>query len=194
MPNHYNIPFKTDKASLRYYTYFELLLSKIKILKHLGKFKAGRAVIIKKNVDIRITENGTLNVDDHTVFDIDSQLVLTKPKPAIKIGKNVLIGKGTLIYCKNKIEIGSNTRIGAYTTIRDHIHKNVSKKNTVIKSDSFIKQVSIGNDVWVGNYCTIFPGVKIGNGAIIATYSLVDSDVRSGTLVAGQPARFIKKI
>jgi acetyltransferase-like isoleucine patch superfamily enzyme len=194
MPNHYNIPFNTDKASIRYYTYFELFISKLKILKHLGKFKAGKAVIIKKNVDIRITENGILEVDDHSVFEIDSQLVLTKPKPIIQIGKNVLIGKGSLVFCKNKIKIGSNTRIGAYTTIRDHIHKNVSRKNTVIKSNSFIKEVLIGEDVWIGNYCTILPGVKIGNGSIVATYALVDKNVPSGVLVAGQPARIIKKI
>jgi len=48
--------------------------------------------------------------------------------------------------------------------------------------------------VWIGKYCTIFPGVKIGDNATISTYSLVMNDVSPNTLVAGQPARFIKKI
>ena len=91
-----------------------------------------------------------------------------------------------------KITIGSNTRIGAYTTIRDHIHKNVSSKNQVIKSKSKIQDIIIGNDVWIGNYCTIFPGVKIGNNSIVVfnSYRAIPANVQ----VAGQPARIIKKL
>ena len=74
------------------------------------------------------------------------------------------------------------------------MHKDVSSKNTVLKSRSTIKEVLIGENVWVGNYCTIFPGVKIGDNSTISTYSLVMNNIPPNTLVAGQPARFIKKI
>ena len=51
----------------------------------------------------------------------------------------------------------------------------------------------IGNDVWIGYNSTIMPGVKIGDGAIIATNSTVTKDVEPYTVVGGNPAKEIKK-
>lgn len=58
----------------------------------------------------------------------------------------------------------------------------ISKGNTVI-----------GNDVWIGNNATIMQGVKIGDGAIIGTNSLVTKSVEPYTIVGGNPAREIRK-
>ncbi len=51
----------------------------------------------------------------------------------------------------------------------------------------------IGNDVWIGYGATIMPGVKIGDGAIIATKSVVVKDVEPYSIVGGNPAVEIKK-
>lgn len=51
----------------------------------------------------------------------------------------------------------------------------------------------IGNDVWLGTGCTLMPGVKIGNGAIIAAHSVVTKDVADYSLVGGIPAKEIRK-
>ncbi len=51
----------------------------------------------------------------------------------------------------------------------------------------------IGNDVWIGYGATIMPGVKIGDGAIIATKSVVTSDVEPYAIVGGNPAKEIRK-
>jgi len=51
----------------------------------------------------------------------------------------------------------------------------------------------IGNDVWIGYDCLIMPGVKIGNGAIISSRSVVVSDVAPYSIVGGNPARQIKE-
>ncbi len=51
----------------------------------------------------------------------------------------------------------------------------------------------IGNDVWIGYGATIMPGVKIGDGAIIATKSVVVRDVAPYSIVGGNPAQEIKK-
>ncbi|QDS87346.1 Streptogramin A acetyltransferase [Rosistilla ulvae] len=50
----------------------------------------------------------------------------------------------------------------------------------------------VENDVWIGYEATIMPGVKIGNGAIIAAKSVVTSDVPAYTIVGGNPAREIR--
>lgn len=51
----------------------------------------------------------------------------------------------------------------------------------------------IGNDVWIGMQAMIMPGVKIGDGAVIASRSVVTKDVEPYTVVGGNPAKFIKK-
>lgn len=51
----------------------------------------------------------------------------------------------------------------------------------------------IGNDVWIGSEALIMPGVKIGDGAIIAARAVVTKDVEPYTIVGGSPAKVIKK-
>ena len=51
----------------------------------------------------------------------------------------------------------------------------------------------IGNDVWIGQDALILPGVRIGDGAIIGARSVVGSDVAPYSIVAGNPARLIRK-
>ena len=51
----------------------------------------------------------------------------------------------------------------------------------------------VGHDVWIGNGATIMQGVKVGNGAIIGTNSLVTKDVEPYTIVGGNPAKLIRK-
>lgn len=51
----------------------------------------------------------------------------------------------------------------------------------------------IGNDVWIGQNTVILPGVHIGDGAIIGTNSVVGSDIEPYTIVAGNPAKSIRK-
>jgi virginiamycin A acetyltransferase len=53
--------------------------------------------------------------------------------------------------------------------------------------------VVIGNDVWIGYQATILSGVKVGDGAIIGSKSVVASDVPPYSIVAGNPARIIRK-
>lgn len=51
----------------------------------------------------------------------------------------------------------------------------------------------IGNDVWIGQNAVILPGVHIGDGAIIGANSVVGCEVAPYTVVAGNPARFLRK-
>ena len=57
-----------------------------------------------------------------------------------------------------------------------------------IKGDTII-----GNDVWIGQNATILPGVHIGDGAIIGANSVVGSSIDPYTIVAGNPAKPIRK-
>ena len=51
----------------------------------------------------------------------------------------------------------------------------------------------VGNDVWIGSEAIIMPGIKIGDGAVIGTRSLVTRDVEPYAIVGGNPAKVIRK-
>ena len=51
----------------------------------------------------------------------------------------------------------------------------------------------VGSDVWIGRESVIMPGVKIGDGSIIAAYSVVAKDIPPYAVAGGNPARVIKK-
>jgi len=63
-----------------------------------------------------------------------------------------------------------------------------SQNDLPIKGDTII-----GNDVWIGQNATILPGVHIGDGAIIGANSVVGGNVNPYTIVAGNPAKPIRK-
>lgn len=63
-----------------------------------------------------------------------------------------------------------------------------AEKDMPLKGDTVI-----GNDVWIGQKATILPGVHIGDGAIIGAGSMVSKDVEPYTIVAGNPAKVIRK-
>ena len=53
--------------------------------------------------------------------------------------------------------------------------------------------MEIGNDVWIGMNAMILSGVKIGDGAVVGAGSVVTKDVEPYAVVAGNPAREIRK-
>ena len=119
-------------------------------------------------------------------------------QPKIEIGNDVTIGHNCHIGAINKIVIGNNVLTGARVLITDHSHGNnlaeeldqpVNKRVLYSKGP-----VIIGNNVWIGEGASVLPGVSIGDNAIIGSNSVVTHNVPENTLVAGNPAKIIKKI
>ncbi|QID19720.1 hypothetical protein G3580_04625 [Nitrogeniibacter mangrovi] len=56
------------------------------------------------------------------------------------------------------------------------------------------RPINIEDDVWIAAGATILRGVRVGAGSVVAAGSVVTEDVPSGVVVAGNPARVIKRI
>lgn len=105
------------------------------------------------------------------------------------IGNNVVFTEAALgSYCS----IADNVVIGP----GDHDYRNISTRSVVLDTNArnhfTDKPVAIGSDVWIGVNAVILRGVKIGNGAVIASGAVVNKDVPDFAIVGGVPARFIK--
>ena len=57
-----------------------------------------------------------------------------------------------------------------------------------------VRPIEIGDNVWIGRRSVIFPGVKIGEGSVIAACSVVMSSVPPHSLVSGHPAKVIGQL
>lgn len=89
---------------------------------------------------------------------------------------------------------GANHKKSAFTSYPFSLFGNGWERVTPTLEDlPFKGDTIIGNDVWIGYDALIMPGVKIGDGAIIASKSVVVKDVPAYTIVGGNPAKEIKK-
>lgn len=97
--------------------------------------------------------------------------------------------------------IGNSCQIGGGEHPLDYVStspvflngRNILRKNFANIPYDGTKKVSIGNDVFVGDGCYIKAGVTIGDGAVIGAHAVVTQDVEPYTIVAGVPARAIRK-
>ena len=157
--------------------------------------------LIYKNRHVSISKSrliGDLSISEGV--KINNALILGK----VNIQKNSSIyGPGTVISSiLGKIQIGSYVSIGQNVSIQESNHNLFNfttypiKKNLIknLNCNDFISKgdIVIGNDVWIGSNSVILSGVRIGNGSIIAGGSVVTRNVEPYTIVAGNPAKFIK--
>lgn len=88
---------------------------------------------------------------------------------------------------------GANHRMASVTTYPFNIMGGGWEKCTTTLEDlPFKGDTVIGNDVWIGQDVTIMPGVRIGDGAIIAACSVVAKDVPPYAIAGGNPCRVIR--
>ena len=111
---------------------------------------------------------------------------------------DVIIGDHTRIGLHNTIigpvDIGSHVNLaqGITVTALNHNFNNTDKR--IDEQGVSTTPVTIEDDVWVGANAVILPGVTIGNHCVVAAGTVVTKDVPPHSLVAGVPAKVIKKI
>lgn len=110
------------------------------------------------------------------------------------IGDKLIIGKFCAIATGAQfIMNGANHKMSGISTYPFQIFGNGWEKVMPGEGDLPYKgDTVIGNDVWIGYEALIMPGVHVGNGAIIASRSVVTSDVPAYTVVGGNPAKPVR--
>ncbi|MDO4181212.1 MAG: DapH/DapD/GlmU-related protein [Bacteroidales bacterium] len=118
------------------------------------------------------------------------------PPLYIDYGKPVTIGKRCFIqqcctfFGRGGISIGNDVFIGPKVNLIT-INHDPDPEN---RSATCGRPIVIEDKVWIGINATILPGARIGYGAIVGAGSVVTKDVPAMTVVAGNPARIIKRI
>jgi len=111
----------------------------------------------------------------------------------ITIGDWVYIGPGARFSGSGGLTIGSNVAIGPDVTILTSNHRIDGDPWIPFGPDVDRKPVRIGDHVWIASRVVILPGVTVGEGAVVGAGAVVTRDVPEGAIVAGNPAREIRR-
>ena len=106
----------------------------------------------------------------------------------LKIGYHSIIGPHTIIYNKDKIEIGCGAVVSQYAYLCTAGHDINDPHMSLVT-----KPIRIENNAWVAADAFVGPGVTIGEGAVVGARACVFKDVEPWTVVGGNPAKFIKR-
>jgi acetyltransferase-like isoleucine patch superfamily enzyme len=121
-----------------------------------------------------------------------------KHTPEIIIGNNVRLGYNAHIGAISKMKIGNNVLIGSQVLITDHQHGRLTPETLqilAIDRPLFSKgDVTIEDNVWIGENACILDGVTIGKNSVIGCNSVITKDVPPNSVVVGVPGRVVKMI
>ncbi len=170
----------------------------------------GRNCTFRHPGKIRIGDNGI--IDENCLIDAKGE-----DNAGIVLGHDVYIGRHTAIYCKNgditvgdrvnisssctimsanRLHIGEDTVIGAYTYLLsggeyDYTSETPFSGQTGMDSRG---PLSIGHNCWLGARVTVLDGVCIGNHCVIGAGAVVTRSIPDNSLAVGTPAKVIKTI
>ena len=128
------------------------------------------------------------------------------PRGRISLGDYALV-HGARIICDEEIVIGDYALISWNVVLMDtyrfsvepgrrrrELEQMARRSPRHLESDVPARPVHIGRNVWIGFEACVLPGVAIGEGAIVGARAVVTEDVPPFTVVAGNPARVIRRL
>lgn len=175
--------------------------------------KVEQNVVFGKSISIRhphkIYIGNNVVIDDYSVLDAKGT-----NNDGIRIGNNVMIGRNTVISCKNgnitigdntniamncfiqsakDVNIGNNVLISAYCyVVGGGDHKTDRTDIPIIAQGQVVKGINIEDNCLLGAGAMIQDGVTIGRDSIIGTGAVVTKSIPKFSIAAGVPARIIK--
>lgn len=125
-----------------------------------------------------------------------------------RIGSNSRVMPGLTVVRGNRVTIGENVVVmnnclmmaAGHITIEDDVQVAANVQLIANNHDLYERQVILCKPIilkrgcWIGAGATILPGVTVGENSIVAAASVVTKDVPDNTIVAGNPAKFLKVI
>jgi acetyltransferase-like isoleucine patch superfamily enzyme len=113
--------------------------------------------------------------------------------PLLRIGDRSVIGRGSHIVAHHSIVIGDDVFTGPYIYVTDQNHGYEDPEVPIGRQWPRNAAVSIGPGSWLGAGVVVLPGASIGRNVVVAAGSVVRGQVPDHCVVAGVPARIVRK-
>jgi len=163
------------------------------VLRHPHKIFIGDNVVVDDNclLDAKGTDNRGIIIGDG-VF-IGRNTILSCKNGDIFLNNNVNIGFNCEIVSANKVKVGENVLIAAYTYLICGDHDFDRIDIPISEQGRSARGIYVEDNVWLGAGVKILDGVTIKRDSIIGTGSVVTTDVPEFSIAVGIPAKVIKK-
>ena len=158
-----------------------------------GRYEIGRDFI--SNGRIKLGGPGRIHIGDHcnAWARAESNVLLTfSPAAVIAIGNNVRLN-GAGLQAAAGITVGDDCILGSCTIV-DTDHHPVGVDRRTSGAAPATAPITIGRNVWIAGMAAVLKGVTIGDDSVVAFGAIVASDVPAGVVVAGNPARVVKRL
>jgi maltose O-acetyltransferase len=123
---------------------------------------------------------------DSTVSKME---LVSLPGGHLEIGNNVFINYGSSLVSSQHVKVGNDCLIGTHVMVMDCDFHRVEDKAW----DTTGEPIIIEDRVWLGNRSMVLKGVTVGHDAVVAAGSVVTKDVPPRTVVAGVPAKVVRR-
>ena len=152
--------------------------------------KIGSNVVIEEGV--RVFHPEQIEIEDN-VYIGHHTILRGYYQNKMRIGSHTWIGQRCFLHSAGGIHIGRTVGIGPGVCILTSVHVEQELRKPVICNDLKMSEVIIEDGCDIGVNSTILPGITIGEGSIIGAGSIVTKNIPSYCVVAGNPARILRK-
>ena len=140
---------------------------------------------------MKVEKTGTLIFEGSAHIGKGSKIYVSN-NAKLKLGENFAISASTQIFCQKSISFGRDIQFSWDCLVMDSDSHRIYIEEEQINAD---KEISFGNKIWIGCRCTILKGSVIPDGCVIAATSCITGkNFEANTIIAGTPAKSIKKI
>lgn len=166
-------------------TFPELLIDKN------SKIIIGDNVIFRRNVELRAHNTSILKIDNAAKIDRGVRL-LSANNATLHIKEKTRIGLYSVFNGGDSITIGRKVLISGFVYIQTSMHNHLIGNN--IQEQGYThKPIIIHDDSWLGTHVVILPGVVLETGVIVGSNAVVTKSFGTNSIVAGVPAKIIRK-
>jgi acetyltransferase-like isoleucine patch superfamily enzyme len=111
----------------------------------------------------------------------------------IRIGDRCNIGRRSAVVARQRVEIGDDVTFAPDVYVTDHNHRYDDPDTPITRQWVDSAPVSIGDGCWLGARAIVLPGTTLGRNVVVAGGSVVRGDVADHSVVAGVPAKVVRR-
>jgi acetyltransferase-like isoleucine patch superfamily enzyme len=119
-----------------------------------------------------------------------TRIVARRPEAVIRVGPNARLN-GCELHADVSIDVGEDCILGQALLLDTDMHSTARDRRTNPDAPVRRAPIVLERNVWVARDAAILPGVRVGEGAVVAFGAVVTKDVPAGAIVAGNPARVV---
>ncbi|MDX6590463.1 MAG: hypothetical protein QOI84_1737 [Solirubrobacterales bacterium] len=154
------------------------------------RWRTGGPVFFGRRLEIQIGRSGEIRFGRFVWIGDGSKIRCHEG--TVEIGEKTVIGQECTISAYQRVRIGDQCVIADRAMFIDFDHGVVEVERPIRLQGIYKRDVEVGSNVWIGYGACVLRGVRVGDNAIVGTYSVVTRDVPANAVVAGIPAKIIR--